>query len=59
MAAGIVMSAVLGGMAALGFTIVAAEAGPLLMLTAWSSGGTVAAGGLVALRLRQRVPCRY
>lgn len=54
MAAGFVMSAVLGGLAALGFTAVAAEAGPLMLLTAWGSGGTVAAGGLVALRLRQR-----
>ncbi|GAB1480854.1 hypothetical protein MASR2M74_34370 [Paracoccaceae bacterium] len=54
MAAGFVMSAVLGGFAALGFTAVAAEAGPLMLLTAWSSGGAVAAGGLVAIRLRQR-----
>lgn len=59
MAAGVVMSAVLGGLAALGLTAVTAEAGPLLLLTAWSSGGTVAAGGLVALRMRRAVVRGY
>lgn len=59
MAASVVMSAVLGGFAALGFTAVAAEAGPLMLLTAWSSGGTVAVGGLVALRMRQRSVSRH
>ncbi len=54
MAASMVLSAVLGGLAALGFTAIAAEAGPVLLLMAWTSGGTIAVGGLVALRMRQR-----
>lgn len=59
MAAGVVLSAVLGGATALGMAAFAEDAGVVTLLAAWSWGDSMGVAALVALRLRRSALSRH